>query len=168
MSNPRKTRFELGAAAIPWSSRGTGTNAHRALGRSLGLLGMVLGLGVVTLGCSGHSGMVGTEADWTPKMQILDGDKQSTPINTAFAKPLKVRLLSYDGRPIANRGVSFVAPETGASCQFGGSGHEVVGSTDANGEVVSPPLQANGLAGTYVVQAGAGGMMPCLITLTNQ
>jgi hypothetical protein len=150
--------------------KGARTGFWRVLPLSvLGLAGLLGGLGCA----GGQSGYVGTEADWSPKIAVADGDHQSAAINATYAKPLKVHLVNYDGRLMPNRVVRFWAPDTGASCTFQEQGTSVGLTscdvmTDANSDAVTPPVIANGTVGTFTVGAGIVGVVPCSFTLTNQ
>ena len=81
-----------------------------------------------------------------------EGAPQSAPVGTAFAQPLRVRLLDAGGQPMAGEAIAFVAPGTGASATL--SPATVL--TDASG-YASVTAIANGSTGSYVVTATSAG-----------
>ena len=93
-----------------------------------------------------------SDAQACNSMTVMAGTPQSTPVNTAFAQPLRVRLLDAGNAPMAGAAVGFMAPASGASATLTSS--TVV--TDANGEA-SVAVTANGTQGSYSVTATALG-----------
>jgi subtilisin family serine protease len=86
------------------------------------------------------------------QLKILAGNQQSSSINQAFGTNLTVRLTDSTGNPLIGQQISFSAPNSGASAIFpSGSSH----NTNYNG-VVSVPIHANGLVGSYTVVAQSG------------
>lgn len=80
------------------------------------------------------------------------GSPQATPINTAFANPLVARVQdALGGAVLASQTVTFSPPGSGASAVLGTTS----GSTDYNG-TVSTGATANGIAGSYLVNASSG------------
>ena len=89
----------------------------------------------------------------TSSFNAISGTPQSAPVNTAFAQPLRVRLLDASSTPIADAQVTFTAPATGASARFAnGLANEVL-LTDANGYAQSSAITANAVVGEYNVTA---------------
>lgn len=79
---------------------------------------------------------------------VVGGDGQSATVATAFAAPLRVRVLDAGGNPVQNAAVAFSA-QFGANGAGGSSGGDI---TDANGEASFTPT-ANTVAGDHVVVA---------------
>ena len=87
------------------------------------------------------------------ELTVETGSPQSTPIATAFAAPLSVRVQDGDNQPLSKVVVTFTAPAaTGASTNFATT---TTATTDSNG-IASLLASANGFAGTYTVTAQAG------------
>jgi len=84
----------------------------------------------------------------TGSIVVLGGDSQSTLVNSAFATPLRVRVLNGLGAPQAGVNVTFTAPGAGASATF--SSNPVVTNAMGEAEVTAT---ANGTAGSYTVFA---------------
>jgi len=92
----------------------------------------------------------------------VNGNTQSTDINTAFTSPLSVRVKALNLLdPVTGAMISYSAPVTGASI---GS---LIGATAANSSgFVAPTALANGTGGTYQVTATFDGQN-ITFTLTN-
>jgi hypothetical protein len=95
-------------------------------------------------------------------LAVVGGGDQQAPPGTAFPAPLVVAVSSPFGEPVAGGRVTFTAPPTGPSANFGGnpapldaSGHARVNAT------------ANGLGGTYTVTVATTGADSAALTLTN-
>lgn len=82
------------------------------------------------------------------------GDNQSAAILNTFANPVSVRVLDASNQPLRNVVVTFTVPVNGASVLLTLSSTV---STDSNG-YASVTAAANGAAGSYNVQAAAGGL----------
>jgi hypothetical protein len=103
-------------------------------------------------GCSGTAGYTRSAADMTPQVEVVAGDNQSTPINTAYSLPMKVRF-QKNGDPLVQHTITFSAPESGASGTFPGGALNVTTVTDGAGYAVAPVFTANGTKGSYTVLA---------------
>ena len=80
------------------------------------------------------------------------GTPQSAPVGTAFAQPLRVRLLDVGGQPMAGQAIAFSAPGAGASATLSSAS----ALTDASG-YASVTVIANGAIGSYLVTATNAG-----------
>jgi hypothetical protein len=89
------------------------------------------------------------------------GDNQSTSINTTFTQPLVISVTSAFSEPVNGGAVTFAGPLSGA-----GINPIITTVTIANG-VVAHSLAANGLLGSYPVEAHANGATSTTFTLTN-
>ncbi|MDE2445850.1 MAG: Ig-like domain-containing protein, partial [Alphaproteobacteria bacterium] len=89
-------------------------------------------------------------------LEIFSGNNQRTSINTAFAQPLRVRVLNKAGNPIANYPISFDR-SAGASA-FLDNGFPV---TNAAG-IATVNAKANGSIGLYQITAVAGVNVPAV------
>ncbi len=102
-------------------------------------------------------------------LTATSGTPQDTTINTAFPVPL-VALVS-DGstppNPVSGVKVTFHAPTTGASGEFANGKPNQTITTDSSG-MASTTFTANGLSGSYTVQAKIAGLAPASFNLTNQ
>ena len=85
-------------------------------------------------------------------LAAVAGTPQSAPVGTAFAQPLRVRLLDGSNAPMAGVSIGFAAPASGAS----GSLSAPTALTDANGEATIT-VTANATAGSYSVTATHAG-----------
>jgi hypothetical protein len=103
---------------------------------------------------------VGTAAALT----ATDGMSQSAPINTAFAKVLKVLVKDSANNPVSGVTVTFTSPASGASGAFAGGNTAV---SDASGVAASSQFIANTVVGVYSVTASAPGATPASFQLTN-
>ncbi|MCX7557379.1 MBG domain-containing protein [Xanthomonadaceae bacterium JHOS43] len=90
-------------------------------------------------------------ADDASQLHLMSGSGQTASLNQPFALPLVVRVTDQYGNPVAGELVDFLAPATGASAGLS----TPADPTDTNGETFVLAL-ANGLPGSYVVEAGAG------------
>ncbi|THT97697.1 DUF11 domain-containing protein [Lampropedia puyangensis] len=103
---------------------------------------------------------------WT--LQVITGHGQSTPVNTAYAEALRVRVVDAQGLPVSGQLVSFAAPDSGASVVFGGSQTTAQVSTDAQGYAQAPQMQANASVGNFVVNASTvNAQAPVQFSLEN-
>lgn len=101
------------------------------------------------------------EAHFT--LTVTGGDGQSTNINTPFAQPLELTITGLHDAPVGTNGnVTFTTPTEGAG--LSGNAND---SPDSNG-LVTVNVNANGVAGSYVVTATTTGAdAPALFALTN-
>ncbi|MFM7407705.1 MAG: CHAT domain-containing protein [Cuspidothrix sp.] len=94
----------------------------------------------------------------------LAGSGQSTLVNTNFITNLQAQLTENGfSKAIPNATVTFNAPGSGASAILSSSNSSI---TDING-IVSIPVKANGIQGTYSIIANSGIASPATFTLTN-
>lgn len=70
---------------------------------------------------------------------------------------LRAALTDAFGNPVPSATVSFVAPSTGPTGQFGGASHASA-VTDAAGLAIAPPLTANSKLGRYTIVASIGAL----------
>lgn len=85
-------------------------------------------------------------------LAAVAGTPQSAPVGTAFAQPLRVRLLDGSNVPMAGVSIGFAAPASGAS----GTLSAPTALTDANGDATIT-VTANATAGSYSVTATHAG-----------
>ena len=90
---------------------------------------------------------------------VLSGSGQTSPLNTAFSKPLRVVALDNDGNRISGITVTFTAPASGPSGTFADTGTNTTSvDTDAGGVATASIFTANNVAGAYSVSASAPGL----------
>jgi hypothetical protein len=102
----------------------------------------------------------------TPKVDIIAGDNQSAPVNTAFTTPLKVHF-EKNVLILSGHLITFSAPESGAGGTFPNNGTNAMVMTDDNGNTVAPIFTANATRGSYTVLAWSASNQNTL-HLTNQ
>jgi subtilisin-like proprotein convertase family protein len=87
-------------------------------------------------------------------MEVVSGNNMSANVNTNFTDTLRVQLKDVTGSVISITGVPvvFTAPATGPSARFGGN-QVITATTNASGIASSGTVQANSIAGSYVVTA---------------
>jgi protocatechuate 3,4-dioxygenase beta subunit len=85
------------------------------------------------------------------------GTPQSVAINTAFAT-LQATVKDASGNPVSGAVVTFTAPSTGASGVFAGGGNTASATTNAQGVATAPACTANGIGGTFTVNASINGV----------
>jgi hypothetical protein len=92
-------------------------------------------------------------------LAVLTGNNQVTSLNTPFSKPLRVVALDDQGNRVSGVTVTFMAPASGASGTFAGTGTNTsTVDTDAGGVATSSTFTANNIAGVYFVSASAPGL----------
>jgi hypothetical protein len=97
---------------------------------------------------------------------IVGPSSQSTPVGTAFAQPLQVRVADAAGHPVAGVTVTFTAPAADPGGAFSGQA-QATAITDANGIASAPTLTAGTRAGTFTVTAAVNGIIePAVFHLT--
>src|SRR5262249_20784657 len=96
-------------------------------------------------------------------LTITSGDGQKAAINTSFSRPLVATVVDVFNRPISGVIVSFVVPVGGASVIFPNGSS---GVSDSSGHV-SVMVDANGIIGSYQVEATFGGSSAADFDLTN-
>jgi hypothetical protein len=92
----------------------------------------------------------------TPIIVKSSGSPQSTPITTDFATNLQVTLTDGAGNSFNDKQVKFIAPTSGASGTFSGSGNTVT-VQPVGGVATAPVFTANNIEGTYTVLATTPG-----------
>ena len=96
------------------------------------------------------------------------GTPQSAAVNTPFATPLSATVTDAFGNLVAGVTVTFIAPETGASSNFGDGMIRVTATTNPAGVATSPSFSANCAVGSYTVTASVSGVeTPASFLLTN-
>jgi len=96
------------------------------------------------------------------------GTPQSATVNTPFATPLSATVTDAFGNLVAGVTVTFIAPETGASVNFGDGMITVTATTNPAGVATSPSFSANCAVGSYTVTASVTGVeTPASFLLTN-
>src|SRR5208283_5146493 len=96
------------------------------------------------------------------------GTPQSATVNTPFATPLSATVTDAFGNLVAGVTVTFIAPETGASVNFGDGMISATATTNPAGVATSPSFSANCAVGSYTVTASVTGVeTPASFLLTN-
>jgi hypothetical protein len=95
---------------------------------------------------------------------VVAGTPQTTPVNTAYATALQVRVTDTLDNPLSGISVTFAAPTTGPGGTFAGATTEM---TNAAGLATAPTFTANTTAGNFVVTATANGNLTANFNLTN-
>ena len=97
-------------------------------------------------------------------VQVVSGTPQSAAVSTAFAQPLKAKVLDQYSQPMAGVTVTFAAPSSGASAVL----TPVAAVTGADG-IASTSATANAIAGgPYNVTASVTGVAQAAVfSLTN-
>ena len=95
------------------------------------------------------------------------GTSQSATVNTAFGTALQAVVKNSGNNLLSGVTVTFTAPATGASSNFGGSA-SVTAITNASGIATALGLTANGQAGGYTITASVVGVATAAsFSLTN-
>jgi hypothetical protein len=96
----------------------------------------------------------------------------SFPINSAPGVPLVAKVVDANGNPVSGVTVTFMPQGNQALCSFAGGVNTAV--TDVNGLATSAAITANGIVGSYQVQAWVGtwppipgAVGPATFTLSN-
>ncbi|MBP1772885.1 MAG: repeat protein [Holophagaceae bacterium] len=106
---------------------------------------------LLLVGCGDHAGYTQSPEELTPRVDILAGDNQSAPVNSAFPTQIRVRF-HKNGMSLGGHLILFTAPTTGASGTFSGLyPQEASVVTDGHGEALAPVFTANGTTGTYTI-----------------
>jgi len=106
-----------------------------------------------------------------PRIGALAPAKQSATVNARYRKPLRVRVLGGNGKPLPGASVTFTlgsgtaggAGGSGSSggdspgASFVGGSSQVTGTTDADGIAASPAFTANTTAGRFTATATTTG-----------
>jgi hypothetical protein len=96
----------------------------------------------------------------TASIALNSGGAQTTPRNTAFAQPIRIRATA-NGQILRGLTLKFTPPATGASAAI----TPLVATTDANG-IATVNAVANGTAGTYNVSVAVGTSATPTTTIT--
>jgi hypothetical protein len=123
---------------------------------------------MILVGCSGNPNT--SLPNGTPLMAIAanSGTPQSHTINGEFGSPL-VAMVNSDGAPASGVTVTFTAPASAAGGTFADTGKNTTTATsNTDGLATSAVFTANGVVGTYVINAStSGASAPATFTLTN-
>jgi len=96
------------------------------------------------------------------------GDQQLAGVNGLFPRSLIVTVRDQGGNPVTGAPVTFTAPSSGPSLQFGPSGGAQITLNTVFGSAVASLPTANGIAGAYTVLATVPGVaQPALFNLAN-
>lgn len=96
------------------------------------------------------------------------GTPQSTTIGFGFATALAATVTDISGNPAVGATVTFTAPGAGASGTFPGALTSSTVTADFLGVATAPAFTANGVAGSYSVNASVPGVaVPAVFALTN-
>ncbi len=98
-------------------------------------------------------------------LDVLDGDGQSTVVNTAFSNPLLVAVTDQFGNVVPGAIVNLSFPGTGANVSDSSTGGAVSLTTDSLGQA-STSFVANTVAGSYGIGLSTG-TVSSGISLTN-
>ncbi len=88
------------------------------------------------------------------RLELLDGGGQQANAGQPFAVPLRLELADQWGSVLAGETLLLQAPASQASALFANGSNQIELQTDSNGQI-SAPVQANQLAGEYVVSVTA-------------
>ena len=92
-------------------------------------------------------------------LAILSGSDQSSALNLAFSKPMRVVALDSQGNRVSGITVTFTAPGSGPSGTFADTGTNTTTiDTDAGGVATTSIFTANDQAGAYTVTASSSGL----------
>jgi hypothetical protein len=120
-------------------------------------------------------------------IQVIQGSNQTTPVNQLFPTQLEVKVLNQSGQPVNDVAVTFAVlgsttlplpsatgltsrvtvtpPVSDPSCSFPDGAHD---ATTSAGIAYGPYPLANGVVGSYTVEATVSGVSTAaLFTLTN-
>src|SRR5512138_1296590 len=100
---------------------------------------------------------------------VTGGNNQGTLPNSTFTNPFVVRVTDGYGTAVSGVEVTFTAPSSGASGVFTNSGTNIETiTTNATGYATSSSFTANGISGTYTVNASVPGVVSsAYITVVN-
>lgn len=145
--------------------------------------GTLSGVQYTTNPVAADCSVVASFAQNTPsRLALSGGDAQQTIVNTAFAQPLRVRVVDRLGAPLSGVPVVFASPAAGAGAILSNgaapaSAHalaaavspgasSLVSISDADG-LATVTAVANASAGSYAVAASVDGVAPQAFNLTN-
>lgn len=116
--------------------------------------------GAITANCTVTASFA---ANVAAAVAVSSGDTQSAVVNHAFGAPLTVLVTDAGGLPVAGATVTFSAPASGAGAALSA----MTATTGADGKA-SVTATANGIVGSYVVEARVGGVStPAQFHLSN-
>lgn len=102
------------------------------------------------------------------EIMLVSGSGQSAMVNTTFAQPLVAKVVDSNSNPVSGTTVTFTAPTSNASGTFAGGATTYTGTTDASGLITTTAFTANGIGGSYTVDATVNGVAsPANFSLTN-
>ncbi len=122
-----------------------------------------------TMGTASAANFALTNVAGAPAQLVLNsGNAQSAQVGQPFGTPLAVAVLDSFGNPVSDASVNFSAPSSGASGTFTDNGSATdTAVSDSSGISSASTFTANGVLGTYTVQASTPGLKPVNFTLTN-
>lgn len=112
-----------------------------------------------------------------PSVTAVGSTHPSATVDTRYGQPLQIRVREPDGSPVVGATVTFMlgssAGATGSSAGAGATflarGAQATATTGAKGIATSPPLAANGVAGTFKATATVSGTVAVTqFTLRNR
>ncbi len=119
-------------------------------------------------GASAVSFALANTAGLPANITIVSGSPQTATVDTPLATPLRALVSDQSGNPVANIVVSFAAPASGASLQFG-SANVARATTAADGTATLGLTKTNNLPGSFVVNATAAGVAAsAAFSITNR
>ncbi len=160
-----------GAVTDPSASLGTLQTNSSGVASTTAIANTVAGGYMLTLDAGVPNRVYGLSltntADVPDQIAVLNGNNQSTIVNTAFVNPLQVVVTDQFGNQIPNQPVSFSLPGSGASANStsGLDLNAIALVTDSAGQA-TVGLTANTIAGSYGVGLTSGGLSSNA-TLTN-
>jgi len=96
------------------------------------------------------------------------GFHQSIVLGGAFPQNLSAFVADSQGNPVSGITVTFTAPTSGASGSFSGEGATTTATTNTSGIATSSLFTANGIEGTYTIDATVSGVaIPAAFQMTN-
>jgi len=98
---------------------------------------------------------------------VLSGNTQTTQLGGTFPTALGVQVVDAYGNGVTGSPVVFTAPSSGASGTFANNTVTTTATTDINGDALATTLTANGVPGSYAVNAATAGIAPVNFNLTN-
>ncbi|HEX4489497.1 MAG TPA: kelch repeat-containing protein [Terriglobales bacterium] len=102
-----------------------------------------------------------------PSIAATSGTPQAVSVNKTFPLPFVVSVVTASGTPVNGATITFSASTIGPSGLFAGS-PIATAVTNSAGMAASPAFTANGIGGSYLVNATvAGAASPAVFSLTN-
>ncbi|MDB4912533.1 MAG: hypothetical protein JWM95_177 [Gemmatimonadetes bacterium] len=148
---------------VSWQVSDAGIASVTSTGTSSAVVTSKGPRGAFTVTASVQSGIVGTAAfnvlPTPSRLVVVSGGGQTAPAYSTLANPFVVELQGTDGRPIANKVVSFRATGTNGEVGF------PLVTTDANGRA-STTMKLGRTVGSYGYEATSGTLAPATVTET--